>query len=48
MEKGSFKDACVLDKVKDGCECGIPIDQWYHCQHLPVAMQDQQVQRDHC
>lgn len=27
MEKGSFKDACVLDKVKDECERGIPSDR---------------------
>ena len=47
MGKGSFKDACVLDKVKDERKCGITFDILYHHQYLPVEIQDHQVLCDH-
>ncbi|TKC36243.1 hypothetical protein EI555_020305 [Monodon monoceros] len=43
MGRGSFKDAWVLDKVKDERKCGITIDMLYHHQYLPVEIQDHQV-----
>lgn len=47
MGRGSFKDAWVMDKVKDECKCDITIDMLYHHQYLPVEIQDHQVLCDH-